>query len=223
MLVIFDCDGVLVDSEPIACATVADALAARGVQTSSREIAERYIGLSAASMYRDIETHFGLRLVVEDRRAIDDAVDRRLASGVEAMPGVATAIELLRARHALCVASSGTQKRIRGSLAHARLAAYFGDHLFSATQVMHGKPAPDLFLFAAAAMGAAPSGCIVIEDSPAGVAAARAAGMQCIGFVGGSHVQAGHADRLTEAGTAVVIERMDDLPAKVERIAAALV
>lgn len=218
-LVVFDCDGVLVDSEPLACETVAIALVARGVPTSAHDIAERYTGLSAVSMYCDIEARFGVKLAEVDRRAIDDAVDKRLASCVEAMRGVAAAIEVLREGHALCVASSGTPVRIRGSLTHAGLIAYFGDHLFSATQVARGKPAPDLFLFAAAAMGTEPPDCVVVEDSPAGVTAARAAGMRCIGFAGGSHVRHGHAERLAAAGAATVIERMADLPAWVKRLA----
>jgi beta-phosphoglucomutase-like phosphatase (HAD superfamily) len=102
-------------------------------------------------------------------------------------------------RLAYCVASSGTPEKIRHSLALTGLIDRFDDHLFSASQVQHGKPAPDLFLLAARTMGVAPQDCLVIEDSPAGVAGAKAAGMRVLGFTGGGHCGPGYADKLNDA------------------------
>ncbi len=211
-LVVFDCDGVLVDSEPIACAVVAESLAALGLAVSEAQIAERYIGWSAASMYADLEARHDVVLDESARQGISSAVDRRLAASVPAMPGVAAAVEVLAARHAVCVASSGTPVRIRGSLTRAGLLPHFEGRIYSATQVARGKPAPDLFLFAAAQMGVDPAQCLVVEDSLAGVSAARAAGMRCLGFTGGGHVRAGHAQRLLDAGAFATFEAMAQLP-----------
>jgi beta-phosphoglucomutase-like phosphatase (HAD superfamily) len=111
------------------------------------------------------------------------------------------------------VASSGTPTRIRSSLGTTELIDYFAPNLFSAMQVERGKPAPDLFLFAAAQMNTPPARCLVIEDSVPGVTGARAAGMAVIGFTGGSHCRPGDADRLRAAGATIVIDDMRDLPA----------
>ena len=211
-LVVFDCDGVLVDSEPIACAVVSETLATLGIVVSEAQIAERYIGLSAASMYADLESRHGVALDELARQRISAAVDERLAATVPAMPGVAAAIDTLVPRHRVCVASSGTPVRIRGSLQRAGLWPRFEGRVFSATQVARGKPAPDLFLFAAERMGVDPAHCLVVEDSLAGVTAARAAGMRCLGFTGGGHVRAGHGPRLLEAGAFATFDAMADLP-----------
>jgi HAD superfamily hydrolase (TIGR01509 family) len=212
-LIVFDCDGVLVDSEPIACAVVAQSLAALGLAVSETQIAERYIGFSAASMYADLETRHGVTLDEAQRQTISRAVDERLAATVPAMPGAAAVLEALAAaQQRSCVASSGTPVRIRGSLTRAGLWPHFEGRVFSATQVAHGKPAPDLFLFAAAQMGVAPAKCLVVEDSLAGVTAARAAGMRCLGFTGGGHVRAGHALRLLDAGAFATFDEMARLP-----------
>jgi HAD superfamily hydrolase (TIGR01509 family) len=210
-LVIFDNDGVLVDSETIACEAVAEALGERGLTVTAHEILDRYVGISASSMYRDIEAHYGLAVSTEDRDRINRFVDRRLAMSVPAMRGAAQAIERLSKRHALCVASSGTPVRIRGSLEHAGLLSFFEGRIYSATQVTHGKPAPDLFLFAAKSMGELPGNCLVVEDSLAGVTAAVAAGIGCVGFVGGNHLQAGHDQKLRAAGAIETFDNMEAL------------
>ncbi len=121
----------------------------------------------------------------------------------------------------ICVASSSAPDRIALSLEVTGLAPIFGDHVFSAEQVAHGKPAPDLFLFAAKSMGVAPQDAIVIEDSPAGVTAARRAGMGIIGFAGASHADGALAAALREAGAESVVTDMADLPAAIDRLRAA--
>ncbi len=210
-LVIFDCDGVLVDSETIACRVDADLFTEAGFPTTPEEVMQRYVGRSAAFMMSDIEARHS-RALPQDfpsrmHTAIAEAFDREL----RAVEGVASAIADLPVRR--CVASSSTPERIERSLRVTGLLAHFHPHIFSATQVARGKPAPDLFLFAAQRMAASPLDCIVIEDSLAGVEAARAAGMRAIGFTGASHCDEAHPARLRSAGADVILTRMADLPA----------
>jgi HAD superfamily hydrolase (TIGR01509 family) len=128
---------------------------------------------------------------------------------LRAMPGIDAVLDGIVGQ--TCVASSSTPERLRHTLGLAGLYRRFDPHVFSATMVERGKPAPDLFLFAAQRMAAEPMACVVIEDSLPGVAAAVAAGMTAIGFVGGGHCRLGHADRLRQAGASVVVEAMTEL------------
>jgi HAD superfamily hydrolase (TIGR01509 family) len=210
-LIIFDCDGVLIDSEAIACLADSACLAEIGIALSAEAIMDRYLGISAAAMCADIERRLGRVLppgFVETLRLRVAAV---FETELVPIPGVATTLAALPYRR--CVASSSAPERLRHSLTLTGLLHWFGPHLFSATQVERGKPAPDLFLFAAAAMQAAPASCVAIEDSVPGVQAAVTAGMRAIGFTGGSHCRPGHADRLRGAGAAAVVDDMRRLPA----------
>jgi HAD superfamily hydrolase (TIGR01509 family) len=208
-LIIFDCDGVLIDSEVIACRTDAACLAEIGIPLSAEEIMERYLGISAAAMCADLERRHGCQLPPDFAETLRlrtaAAFEAELApiAGVEA---VLTALPQLR-----CVASGSAPARLRHSLSLTGLLRYFEPNLFSAAQVARGKPSPDLFLFAAATMQVKPPSCLVIEDSPAGVQAAVAAGMRAIGFTGGSHCRPGHADRLRAAGADEVVSTMADV------------
>jgi HAD superfamily hydrolase (TIGR01509 family) len=210
-LVIFDCDGVLIDSEVIACRADAECLAEVGVTLSVEEILDRYLGISAAEMCADIEARHRVGLP----RDFGETMRRRVAAAFQSellpMAGVAEVLAAMPQRR--CVASSSAPERLRHSLSLTGLLHWFEPHVFSAAQVSRGKPAPDLFLFAAASMRVAPAACMVIEDSVPGVRAAVAAGITAIGFAGGSHCRAGHANRLLAAGAAVVIDDMSRLPA----------
>jgi HAD superfamily hydrolase (TIGR01509 family) len=135
----------------------------------------------------------------------------RLEVDLKPVAGVADA--LARIDVPRCVASSSDRARIQMTLRWTGLAAFFGDHIFSGVDVAQGKPAPDLFLLAAKAMGFAPADCIVIEDSTLGVQAGVAASMPVIGFTGGSHTDPGHASRLSAAGAGTIVTAMADLPA----------
>jgi len=207
-LVIFDCDGVLVDSELLSVEADRGCLADHGIDLSAEEILERYTGLSLAAMLSDLESRYG--------RPLPDFATRhreRLRSLFEAdlrpIPGIGAVLDALTCR--VCVASSGTSERLQHALSLVGLLDRFQPHVFSVSEVAHGKPAPDLFLHAAGRMGVAPQRCLVVEDSIAGVAAAVAAGMPAIGFTGGSHCRPGHGARLAAAGAALVIGRMAEL------------
>jgi len=204
-LVIFDCDGVLIDSELLACRAVADCLAEDGVPVAADEIMERYTGISWAGMVADLERRHG-------PMAPDFAERHRrrlwplLAAELKPIPGVAAAIDSLACR--ICVGSSGRPDRLEYALSLVGLYDRFHPNIFSAVEVARGKPAPDLFLHAAGRMGVAPADCLVVEDSLPGIAAARAAGMTALGFAGGSHCRPDHAARLRTAGAASVIGDM---------------
>ena len=145
-----------------------------------------------------------------------DLLFARFRADLKPVAGVEDAIAALPCRR--CVASSSSPDRLHLALDVTGLAPLFGEHVFSATQVAHGKPAPDLFLFAARTMNAAPAHCIVIEDSTLGVEAGRAAGMQVIGFAGASHATEELAQRLSAAGAHRVIRAMRELPRCVETL-----
>jgi HAD superfamily hydrolase (TIGR01509 family) len=210
-MLIFDCDGVLVDSEPLACAVDAEVLTELGFSYTAGEIAARFVGTSLASMTAVIEAEHGRPLPECFSSRLEAALFVRFAVDLRPMAGVADLLTGLTGPR--CVASSSTPARIALSLDVTGLAAFFEPGtVFSAVQVEHGKPAPDLFLFAAARMGIRPQECTVVEDSVPGVRAGVAAGMRVIGFTGGGHCGPGHAERLRAAGAAQVIASMQDLP-----------
>ena len=209
-LLIFDCDGVLIDSEVIACRADAECFAAIGVPMTAEDIRARYIGTSAAHMFADVEARFSCRLPADFADRIGLALEAAFAAELAAMPGIEAAIDALPGRR--CVASSSGPERLRHALALVGLHERFAPHIFSASEVARGKPAPDLFLHAARRMQAAPARCLVVEDSIAGVAAAVAAGMPVLGFVGGAHCGAEHGARLRAAGAARVFADMRALP-----------
>lgn len=210
-LIIFDCDGVLVDSEIIAARVEADLLTRAGFAIEPEELAERYAGLTfrdiLLAVEREAEAPLQASLIEEAERL----VDKRLASEVRAIEGAAAAVAAVGT--ARCICSNSSAERIATMLKRTRLHDLFGDNIFSARDTPSGqpKPAPDVFLYAAERMKVAPAGCIVVEDSVHGVAAATAAGMRVIGFTGASHSFPGHADLLTEAGAITAINRFADL------------
>lgn len=182
-LVIFDNDGVLVDSEPLSNSVMATLLTELGVPTTVDSSMRRFLGRSLDAVRRIVEGEDGCRLPrdFEDRYAA--GVHDRFASSLAIVPGMRPVVEAVAAAGiAYCVASSGSHEKIRFTHELVGLTDLFADVSFSADDVAHGKPEPDLFLHAAASMGVHPAACVVIEDSPAGVEAARRAGMGCIGF-----------------------------------------
>lgn len=215
-LVIFDCDGVLVDSEPIALARTREALAAAGVDFTEAEMRARFLGVSAHIVEAAAAEALGEPLPVDFQRRVSAAI---LASFERELQGVASVREAVEALAApVCVASSSAYERIRASLRIVGYDKLFEPNIFSASEVANGKPAPDLFLYAARRMGVAPSGCVVVEDSVPGVTAARRAGAFVLGFVGGAHARsASYAQALRDAGAEDIFSDMRELPHLISR------
>jgi HAD superfamily hydrolase (TIGR01509 family) len=210
-LVIFDCDGVLIDSELIGARVEAAELARVGIALAEAEILTRFLGMTAQAMYRALEVEHRCTLPEGFAAAVQMEIDAAFERDLEVIPGIHETLDQLEA--ASCVASSSTLARLRHSLGLTGLYPRFAPHVFSAEQVARGKPAPDLFLHAAAEMGRAPARCLVIEDSVSGVRGALAAGMRVWGFIGGGHCADGHEARLRDAGAERVFSHMPDLPA----------
>ncbi|RXH20230.1 HAD family hydrolase [Bradyrhizobium guangzhouense] len=207
-LIIFDCDGVLVDSELLSCRCLSEVLAQFGLQLSVEQALKLFLGRSTKA----IEQHYrelGQILPGEFLPRLKARVLETFAGALQPIPGVGTMLSELQVPY--CVASSSDLDRVSLSLEVTGLAPHFGDRLYTAQMVRHGKPAPDLFLHAATKMRASPSRTLVIEDSVSGVQAAKAAGMMVWGFVGGGHYRsrAGRAI-LSAAGADRVFAQMSD-------------
>ena len=212
MLMIFDCDGVLVDSEPIAARVLSQYMSDLGHAICDADNHDRFAGLRLDAVRAILENENGELLPedfeVEIRRRDFIAFETQL----QPIPGVVAAISSIYARR--CVASSGSEKKIHNSLRLTGLSELLGDNVFSAQdpRVTNGKPAPDLFLLAARDMGVKANECIVIEDSVPGVRAGKSAGMCVFGFYGGGHCSPTHANSLLAAGADKVFNDMVQLP-----------
>jgi HAD superfamily hydrolase (TIGR01509 family) len=208
-LVIFDCDGVLVDSEVIASRVFAECLNEAGIMLSIDEAMAFGVGKSATILAAAAEKEFGRSLPVnfmENMRA------RVMAAFTQELKAVEGIIELLAAlKLKRCVASNSHIDWVRHALMTTGLSPHLEPHIYNSAMVERGKPAPDLFVFAAAQHVVRPDQCLVIEDSLGGVVAALAAGMPVIGFVGSSHIRAGHADAMRAEGCIEVFARMDEV------------
>jgi HAD superfamily hydrolase (TIGR01509 family) len=217
-LIIFDCDGVLVDSEVISCRVHADVLTRHGYPITAEQVYRRFLGRSAYDATREIEREIGRPLAESYELERRTALLAELAATVEAIPHLHETLDSIGAR--ICVASSATHEKIFTSLSRVGLYQRFAPNIFSGTQVRFGKPAPDLFLFAAAQMQVTVARCLVIEDSVPGITGAIAAGMTAFGFHGGSHCRAGTAGTLRAAGAAVTFADMRQLPEMIRQIEA---
>jgi HAD superfamily hydrolase (TIGR01509 family) len=216
-LLIFDCDGVLVDSEVLAHDTLREMMASLGRPMTMDEAVREFAGGSLADTIATVGRLLGRPLPPDIGEHFGQLLLERFRRELKPMPGVRDAILALPFSRA--VASSSTPERLRLSLEVTRLAPLFGEHVFSAVQVARGKPAPDLYLLTARTLGEPPERCIVIEDTTRGVAAGHAAGARVIGFAGGGHATPALADDLARAGAEVVITAMSELPAVVRRLA----
>lgn len=204
-LVIFDCDGVLVDTERIAVRIDVAVLGELGWTLTQAEVVERFMGRSDEEMTREIEAHLGRRLPASWEEPFRHLYREAFAAELQPVPGIVEALDAIALP--TCVASSGTHEKIRFTLGLTGLYERFAGRIFSVSEVPRGKPAPDLFLHAASRMGIAPAACAVVEDSRYGVEAARAAGMRAFGYAGGL------APRTAlEGPDTVVFQDMRDLP-----------
>ncbi|WP_406382150.1 HAD family hydrolase [Streptomyces sp. NBC_01618] len=182
-LVIFDCDGVLVDSERIAVRIQVEVGAELGWPLTADEVIEKFVGRSAASVGELIAARLGTSAAATWQQRFEDLHRDAVDAELVAVDGIHEALAALTLP--TCVASSGSHEKMRHTLGRTGLRVHFEGRIFSATEVAHGKPAPDLFLHAARQMGVAPTACVVVEDSKYGVQAARSAGMRSLGYAGG--------------------------------------
>jgi HAD superfamily hydrolase (TIGR01509 family) len=188
-LVIFDCDGVLVDSEPISIGVLVDHIARAGGDVSTALAYESFLGRSMATIRDVLRESHAVDFSEDDMEAIRQDMRRRFTDELTPIPGIHNALSSLK--RPFCVASSSQPDRIRLSLGVTGLLDLFEPNIFSSTMVKRGKPFPDLFLHAAIQMGVEPGDCVVVEDSPAGIQAAQGAGMKVLGFAGGAHAELG--------------------------------
>ena len=203
-LIIFDCDGVLVDSEPIANRVLAEELTKMGLPTSYEESIREYMGKSEADETRLITKKFGQPPPETFFERCARRTYRAFEKELRPIPGIEEALRSISSK--MCVASSGHHEKIRKTLGLTGLTPFFGESIFSATDVTRGKPFPDLFLHAAKSLGVTPEHCAVVEDSVPGVQAAKAAKMVVFGYVALSS-----ADQLRQAG-AHLFNSMEELP-----------
>lgn len=210
-LVIFDCDGVLVDSEPLSIRVLIELLAKRGVTLDIEAGYAQFLGRSLATIRQALADEHGL--VLDDAALDQHRRDLFATFEAELLPILGIAEALPRLAAPFCVASSSQPERIELSLRVTGLWPHFAGRAFSATMVARGKPAPDLFLHAAAVMGHPPSAAVVVEDSPVGVQAAKAAGMRVVGFLGGGHARSpAHRASLEALAPDALIDDMATLP-----------
>jgi HAD superfamily hydrolase (TIGR01509 family) len=206
-LVIFDCDGVLVDSERLSHEVLREMLAEHGAQLTLQETFDRFMGSSTQGCLDAVQALIGHATPVDFLARFRDRSFEAFGRALQPVPGISPALTDLRALQVpYCVASNGPHEKMRFTLGHTGLLPYFESCLFSAHDVQRPKPAPDLFLHAAQRMGVAPNHCTVVEDSATGVAAARAAGMQVLGYAA-----MGQSGKLRAAGASAVFESMDEL------------
>jgi HAD superfamily hydrolase (TIGR01509 family) len=208
-LVIFDCDGVLVDSDRISLRIQAEWITALGLPTSYEDCVRDFLGLGVPATLRILTERLGRPLPDGWPDNLDAAVRAAFRAELRPVPGIERALAAIDLP--TCIASSGSPDKMRLTLGLTGLADHFTGRVFCAAEVERGKPAPDLFLHAAARMGARPERCVVVEDSPFGVAGARAAGMAALGYAAAGNEGLGQAAALAKAG-ATVFTSMDELP-----------
>lgn len=205
-MIIFDCNGVLVDSEPLATSVVSEEFVRAGFNLTPDVVAHYFTGRRAADIFNEVELASGRKLPENFSNTVAAATLRRFRDELRPMAHAAHALTWLRGRK--CVASSASLDRIRMSLETTGLLRFFEPYLYSAADVGKGKPSPDIYLHVAARSNVRPDECIVVEDSPVGVAAAAAAGMTAVGFIGGSHAGPQLGAHLMAAGARVLIADM---------------
>jgi len=210
-LIIFDCDGVLVDSEIVAARVESELLTSAGFEISAEELAETYAGLTFKDIMLRVEEKSQIPFQASLIDRAEELVDRKLRADVRIIDGAREAVAAVTAPRAVC--SNSRTERVEFMLEKVRLLPFFAGRIFSGLDIpsKKTKPAPDVFLYAAEKLGANPKNTFVIEDSVHGIAGARAAGMRVIGFTGAGHSYPGHADALTEAGAETVIRRWAEL------------
>ncbi|MGD9638806.1 MAG: HAD family hydrolase [Alphaproteobacteria bacterium] len=208
-LIIFDCDGVLIDSEVGGCQTEAKMLSSLGFKITYQDIVKRFTGMKTEEMYRILQEEQSI--TIPDNFE-DDVMQETLNVFAKTLKPIKGIKQFLKKNTLpVCIASGSKPERLESTLKITKLYDFFAPHIFSTNLVRNGKPAPDIFYYCAEKMLIAPVKCLVVEDSPSGIKGAKKAGMNVIGFTGGSHCQTGHNDVLKDAGARCVFSDMKDL------------
>jgi HAD superfamily hydrolase (TIGR01509 family) len=217
-LILFDCDGVLVDSEVIAAEVESKLLRDSGFDITAEDMCIRFAGMDWKSILLTIEQEADIPISAQLLDKSEKLLDAALARRVKMIEGVPYALTKLTERR--CICSNSSTPRLDLMLTKVGLKTHFEGHIYSAKDLGpdRTKPRPDIYIHGAKQFDADPARCLVVEDSVHGVHAARAAGMRVIGFTGGGHTYPTHADRLTDAGAETVIARMVELPQMVEAL-----
>lgn len=208
-LVIFDCDGVLLDSEIIACRADAKAYTELGFSISTEEVSRRFAGMPDEAVDAILANEVGKPLPDGFRDKIKREVIKKYRTELQAIPGAKDLLTSLSTKK--CIASSAAPAKLALGLVETELYELVYPNIFSTSLVENGKPHPDIFLYASQNLNTRPDQCIVVEDSVAGVTAAKSAGMACVGFDGGFHCGYGHRERLIEAGADHVCNTMESI------------
>jgi HAD superfamily hydrolase (TIGR01509 family) len=207
---IFDCDGVLIDSEIVVCRIAAEELTKLGYEISTEQVIERFAGRPDHEMRAEIELEWGQPIPEAYRENVNARTVEAYGTELKIMPGVKEALDGITLP--VAVASSSFPEKLRLGLETVGLYERLLPNVISGTLVAQGKPEPDIFIFAAGWLKTSPKRCVVVEDSVPGTRAAKRAGMHVLGFTGGAHCRPGHDEKLREAGADVVFSEMRDLP-----------
>ena len=207
---IFDCDGVLIDSEIVVCRIAAEELTKLGYEISTDQVIDRFAGRPDHEMRAEIEADWGKLVPEAYRENVNARTIQAYATELRIMPGMADALE--RITLPVAVASSSFPEKLRLGLETVGLYDRFVPNVISGTEVAQGKPEPDIFIFAAGWMKASPKRCVVVEDSVPGTRSAKRAGMRVFGFTGGAHCRPDHAQKLQDAGAEITFSDMAALP-----------
>jgi HAD superfamily hydrolase (TIGR01509 family) len=208
-LVIFDCDGVLVDSEILSAQVEAEALSNLGAKVTAADVMQHFLGLTQDALEKRFEQDFGLRLPHDHAKTTAQMLRAAYLTRLDPIPGVREVLETLAIPY--CVASNSPPAKLGLGLSVTNLFELVYPNIFCSKLVARGKPAPDLFLHAARTMGVAPSETVVVEDSVVGIKAAKAAGMVAVGFVGGLHHMPPSEEALVAAGADHIAETMEQV------------
>jgi HAD superfamily hydrolase (TIGR01509 family) len=208
-LVIFDCDGVLVDSEILSAEVEAEALQALGADVSAQEVMRMFLGLTQGDMEKLVERDYGIKLPAEHAQATNQMLRKAYLSRLNPIPGIREVLEGLTIP--FCVASNSPPAKLGLGLSVTNLFELLYPNIFCSKLVPRGKPAPDLFLYAAKMMGVHAADAVVVEDSVVGIKAAKAAGMRAIGFVGGLHHMPPSESTLTAVGADHIAYTMEEV------------
>ena len=214
-LVIFDCDGVLIDSEFVFYEAYATALQDHGCMISASELADRFSGFSGEAIVAELSEEITVPLTNTFYADVGSKILERYKAGILAMPGAAQVLQLMKTKR--CVASSASPTKLALGLIQADLFDFVYPHIFSSNLVSNPKPSPEIFQFSAEKFGVQAAGCLVVEDSVAGITAAKSAGMTAWGFVGGAHCNASLSDKLRLAGADRIFNRLSDILELTER------